>query len=396
MSPPRALRVAHLTTSDISLRYLLLPQLLAGVELGWEVTAISAPGPDTSYLERRGIRHIPLRSSTRARSIASDVRAARELWKVLRAERFDVLHTHNPKTGVYGRVLGRLSGVPAVIHTTHGLYASPDDPWPKRAVVYAVEGVASRFADADLVQNPEDLDLMRRLRLVPSGRAHLLGNGIDVKRFDPASFSPARRDAIRAGMGIGAGEVVVGAVGRLVAEKGFADIFAALPAFGDGVTLVVAGPGDEDKADALPPALVAEAQARGVRFLGMRSDIDAVYAAMDIFVLASHREGYPRAAMEAAAMALPIVATNIRGCREVVRSGENGILVPVRDPTALASAVRRLAEDADLRAVMGAAGRQRALDRFDERSVVKVVLGTYAAALSSKMPSVAPVPMDFA
>ncbi|HJV09038.1 MAG TPA: glycosyltransferase family 4 protein, partial [Acidimicrobiales bacterium] len=356
----RPLRVAHLTTSDISLRYLLMPQLLAGVERGWEMTGISAPGPDADHLPSRGVRHIALRSSTRAQSIRSDIRAARELWKVLRAERFDVLHTHNPKTGLYGRIVGRLAGVPVVVHTTHGLYASPDDPWPKRLLVYALEAIASRFADADLVQNPEDLALMRRLRLVPRGRAHLLGNGIDVRRFDPAAFTPAQRVAIRAAMGIGPEQVVVGAVGRLVAEKGFAEIFQALPAFGDNVTLVVAGPGDDAKADSLPADAMARARASGVHFLGMRTDVEAVYASMDIFVLASYREGYPRAAMEAAAMALPIVATDIRGCREVVRHGENGFLVPVRDPGALAGAVRQLVEDHELRAEMGAAGRARA------------------------------------
>lgn len=375
----RPLRVAHLTTSDISLRYLLLPQLLAGLDRGWDIVGISAPGPDTCFLESRGIRHIPLKSSTRAMSVASDARAMAELWAVLRRERFDILHTHNPKTGLYGRILGRLARVPVVVHTTHGLYASPDDPWPKRLLVYGLEGVASRFSDAELVQNPEDLALMTRLRLVSPKRARLLGNGIDLARFDPARFSPARRRAIRSELGIPAGQVVVGAVGRLVGEKGFADLFDALPLLGKGVTVIVAGPGDESKADALPVESVEQARALGVRFLGMRTDIETIYAAMDIFVLASHREGFPRAAMEAAAMGLPVVATDIRGCREVVCDGENGILVPLRNSRAIASAVRRLSADPLGRERMGAASRRRALDRFDERLVVNTVLETYEA-----------------
>jgi len=380
--PARPLRIAHLTTSDISLRYLLLPQLLAGVERGWEVAGISSPGPDAGYIESRGVRHFPLPSSTRAMSLRKDVRAASELWRILRRERFDVLHTHNPKTGLYGRVLGRLAGVPVVVHTTHGLYASSDDRWRKRLLVYGLEAVASRFSDAELVQNPEDLALMDRLRIVPRRKAQLLGNGIDLRRFDPDSVTPARREAIRSGLGIGPGQMVVGTVGRLVREKGFEDLFAALPHFGEHVTLIMAGPDDDDKADSVSAESIGRAKALGVRFLGMRTDIDAVYAAMDIFVLASHREGFPRAAMEAAAMGLPIVATDIRGCREIVRHEESGLLVPVRDPPAIASAVRRLADDADLRRTMGAAARRRALDRFDERVVVEIVLETYSGVLA--------------
>lgn len=373
----RLLRVAHLTTSDISLRYLLLPQLLAGLDRGWEVVGISAPGPDTCFLESKGIRHIPLKSSTRAMNVASDARAVTELWAVLRRERFDILHTHNPKTGLYGRILGRLARVPVVVHTTHGLYASPDDPLHKRLLVYGLEGVASRFSDAELVQNPEDLALMTRLHLLSPRRARLLGNGIDLTRFDPARFPPARRRAIRAELGVADDQVVVGAVGRLVGAKGFADLFDALPLFGAGVTVIVAGPEDGSKADALPAESVERARSLGVRFLGMRTDIETVYAAMDIFVLVSHREGFPRAAMEAAAMGLPVVATDIRGCREVVRDGENGILVPLRDSDAIGSAVRRLSTDPLMRERMGAIARRQALDRFDERLVVDTVLDTY-------------------
>lgn len=111
--------------------------------------------------------------------------------------------------------------------------------------------------------------------------------------------------------------------------------------------------------------------------LGMRTDVDRLYAAMDLFVLPSHREGFPRAAMEAAAMGLPIVATDIRGCREVVEAGSNGTLVPVRDPDALAAAIAEIGEDAEVRRRMGAASRERARRLFDERRVVHTVFSTY-------------------
>src|SRR5439155_9759418 len=115
-------------------------------------------------LERDGIRHIALQSSTRSADPRADLRAARELAQIIRREHVDVLHTHNPKPGVYGRVVGRLARVPIVVNTVHGLYAQETDPWTRRAPVYALEAVAARFSDAELIQNPEDLALMERLR----------------------------------------------------------------------------------------------------------------------------------------------------------------------------------------------------------------------------------------
>lgn len=371
------MRVAHLTTVDSSLRFLLLAQLEAVIAQGGEAVGISAPGPFVADLEEAGVGHRALPSSTRGMNPMADLRAARQLWRLLRAEKFDVLHTHNPKPGLYGRVLGRLAGVPIVVHTTHGLYAAPDDGRLKRALVYALEAVASRFSDLELVQNPEDLALMARLRLVPPQRARLLGNGVDLARFDPERFGSGPRARLRHELGFGVDQVVVGAVGRLVAEKGYAELLDATARLSHDYGLMIVGPEDPEKADALPHDLVEAARARGVRFLGLRADVDELYSAMDVFVLPSHREGLPRAAIEAAAMGLPIVATDIRGCRQVVEHGVNGLLVPVGDVTALADAVGRLAADDALRTRMGEAGRTRAGAHFDEREVVRIVLEAY-------------------
>ena len=376
------MKVAHLTTVDMSLRYLLLPQLRAVVDAGGDAVGISAPGPWVAELEACGIRHRALASSTRSFAPLADLRAARELWRVLREERPDVLHTHNPKPGLYGRIVGRLTGVPIVVNTVHGLYAAPDDPLPKRALVYALEAVAARFSHAELVQNPEDLALLRRFRISP--KAQLLGNGVDLVRFDPARVSAAQRVALRAELGVRDDQVLIGTVGRLVREKGYPELFEAMRMLDAGLfVLVCVGGDDPEKADSLAPDLVDAARASGVRFLGHRDDVDDLLGAFDGFVLASHREGFPRAAMEAAAMGLPIVATDIRGCREVVEQDVNGALVPVRDPAAIAAALTRLA-DPQRRERYGRASRAIAATRFDERAVVQRVLAAYDAVARRK------------
>lgn len=372
------MKIIHLTTVDMSLRFLLLAQLDAALREGHEVIGVSAPGPHVPFLESRGIRHIALYGSTRAMNPTADLLAARQLWRILRAERPDVLHTHNPKPGWYGRAIGRLAGVPVVVNTVHGLYATPDDRLPRRLVVYALEAAASRFSHAELVQNPEDLALLQRFHLAARHKLTLLGNGVDLVRFRPGAIAQDQREGMRRAMGIDLDQVVVGTVGRLVLEKGYAELFEAARTLPRNARLVVVGPSDPEKTDSVPSSVITDAQEAGVLFLGHREDVERIYPLFDVFVLASHREGFPRACMEAAASGLPVVATDIRGCRQVVSHGQNGFLVPIKHPERLAAAITALVNDAGLRTRMGAAGRVKAEADFDEQAVVGTVLSTYS------------------
>jgi glycosyltransferase involved in cell wall biosynthesis len=379
-----AFTVMHLTTVDSSLRYLLRAQLTAVRDRGGDAVGVSAPGPDVDSLRRDGIRHVSLTASTREMDPLADLRAAAQLWRILRQERPDVLHTHNPKPGLYGRVVGRLARVPIVVNTNHGLYATEDDRRLRRTVVLALEAVAARFSHAELIQNPEDLEVLVRRRLNRRSRTRLLGNGVDLDRFRPGILPPVERAALRAELGAGPSNVVVGMVGRLVAEKGVLELLAAARLFDDRYVVAVIGPDDPAKSDALDPGTVRGAEAAGVRFLGLREDVDRLYGAMDLFVLPSWREGFPRAAMEAAASGLPVIATDVRGCRQVVDHEVTGLLVPVRDPDALSKAIHAVGEDPTTRAAYGAAGAAKARREFDERRVVRTVLDTYASTAERK------------
>lgn len=380
-------RLVHLTTTDMSLVLLLGTQLRAFRNAGYDVIGVSAAGEYVPRLEEWGIQHVPLRHATRAMAPHRDVAAYRELRGVLGRLRPTILHTHNPKPGLFGRAAGRRARVPVVVNTVHGLYATPDDPWLRRTVVYGLERTAARWSDAELVQNPEDVATLTRLG-VPPEKLHVLGNGVDLARFRPTDAGAARALRLREEWGVGPDDVVVGAVGRLVAEKGYPELFramAAVRATRPDVRLVVVGPRDPDKGDAVSPDQLAAAERAGVVFAGARDDMEDVYAAMDLYVLASHREGFPRSAMEAAAMGLPVVATDIRGCRQVVDTGVTGILVPVRDVEALAGAVGALADDPDRRAAMGRAAVERAAEQFDERRVIATTLGVYDQLMAAQV-----------
>ncbi len=384
MSTLAGRRLVHVTTVDMSLVLLLGPQLRAFAEAGMEVIGVSAPGPYVEQLESWGIRHEPLNHSTRSVAVGQDALALAELWSIFRRLQPDIVHTHNPKPGVYGRVAARAAGVPGVVNTVHGLYASPEDTVARRTAVYALERMASTCSGAELVQNPDDLDILTRLR-VPTDKLVLLGNGVDLSRFCPRSNDADRR-RVRKELGIAPDAVVVGTVGRLVWQKGFRELFEVarrLRASRPDVVFVVVGASDPEKADAIDAdSLATFSEATNVILTGGRSDVECLYPAFDLFVLPSYREGFPRSAMEAAATGLPIIATDIRGCRQVVTHGLNGLLVPLHDIDRLESAVEELVDDGELRSRMGQAGRRKAEVDFDDRTVVDKTLAAYERVLS--------------
>ncbi|WP_235498754.1 glycosyltransferase family 4 protein [Knoellia sp. Soil729] len=362
------MRIAHLTTVDMSLALLLATELEVDVAGGHEVFGISAPGRYVARVEALGVTHVGLPALTRSWNPRQDVAAFRELVRTLRSLHLDVLHTHNPKTGVMGRIAGRLAGIPVVVNTCHGLWARPQDRWRKRAFVYGAEAFAIRFSDYELFQNAADRDTLRRF--LKPGRHEVVGNGVDLERFRP---DPEGRRRVRAELGVGDDELLVGTIGRRVAEKGLVEFAEVAEQLGDRATFVWVGP--EDGSD----THVSVPHEDAVRFLGERSDMAAVYSALDVFVLASHREGFSRASMEAAACGVAMVLTDIRGCREIGSHEVHVLSVPAADPQALMYAVQRLLDDPDVRGRLGRAARGRAIEEFDQREVAQTSLRSYDA-----------------
>ena len=271
--------------------------------------------------------------------------------------------------------------MPLVVNTQHGLYAQPSDRWQRRLPVYAAERVAAAFGHAELVQNPEDVETLTKTLRIPERKVRLLGNGIDLHRFDPAAVPVGTRERLRTEWGVGDDEVLFGTVGRLVREKGFVEILEAahrMREAGLNARLVVVGPAEPGKADAIKPALVDRARAEGVIFTGQRTDMVECYSAMDVFITASWREGFPRAAMEAAAMGLPTVGSDIRGNRQVIDDGVTGVLVPVRSPVELADTLGVLAGDEPRRREMASAAIERAAAEFDQQRQIERTLAVYS------------------
>ena len=270
----------------------------------------------------------------------------------------------------------------------HGFYFHEHTPPLKRRAWILLERFCALFSDVLLSQNREDISTAVETGICPAGKIEHLGNGIDVRRFDRAAVAADRLARLRAELGIPAGTPVVGFVGRLVAEKGLIEFFEAIASLRSAhpdMRVLLVGPVDHDMADSLGPDAAARAGIADITvFAGYRGDMPDLYALMSVLVLPSHREGLPRAPMEASSMGVPTVATEIRGCREVVRPGENGFLVPVRDAGAIADAVDRLLGDPALAAQFGARARELAVAEFDEQIVFGRVAEAYRRLLTAK------------
>ena len=367
------IRILQVTAVDTTVRFLLLPLIGRLEDEGFEVHVACSHGPYVDELRGRGI---PVHVIPIARRIVawSHLRSLAHLVRLLRRERFNVVHVHTPVASVLGRIAARFVRAPHVVYTAHGFYFHDRMARWKRRLLVGVERLMGRCCtDLLLSQSAEDCDTAVRERIVPAGKAKWIGNGVNVDRFalvpDPS---------LRERLGLEPDCEVVGFVGRLVGEKGvweLLDALAMLAPTRPALRLLVVGDtleSDRDRrtGNSLPHTIKTYGLQERIVFAGFQKDTSPYYALMSLFVLPSHREGMPRTILEAMAAGLPVIATNIRGCREEVIPEETGLLVPVGDAERLARAIERVLDDREGARRMGEAGRSRVAKHFREEQVL--------------------------
>jgi glycosyltransferase involved in cell wall biosynthesis len=359
------LKVVEITNVDFSLRHFLLPLMRAIRARGHDVVGACAEGPLLEGVRAEGFRVIAV-PFVRRPSPLGHLRAFQSLVAILRAEKPDLVHAHMPISGFLARLAARIAGVPYVAYTCHGfLFNHRSASLPARMLSFGMEWLAARVTDVFLtVSEAEALDAHR---LFICRHAVAIGNGRDPAVFRP---DPSARERIRAELGVSRNRVVITAVSRLVWHKGYPELAAAMRTVPDAELWVVGERLASDRGADMADVLQAAGLGDRLRLLGYREDIPALLAASDIFTLPSRFEGLPMSVIEAMLTGLPVVATDVRGPAEQVVEGVTGLKVPAGDAAALARALGRLARDPDMRDRMGQAGRQRALDRYDETKVL--------------------------
>ncbi len=361
------MKILEITNVDFSLRQFLFPLMLALRDDGHDVIGVCADGPLLADVRACGLRveTVPM---SRTLSPFAQWRAWRGLVRLIRAEKPDMVHAHMPISGLLARFAAWRCGVPCIAYTCHGFLFNQPGSRVRRGVALGLEWLAGRVTDIYLTVSDREARDARRLHIHP--RATAIGNGRDPATFHPM---PEQRAALRARMGVGADQVVILAVSRLVRGKGYPELLAAMRALPDNAVLWVVGTRlPSDRGVDLGACFAAARAALGTRLVmfGYRADVARVMAAADIFVLPSHFEGLPMSVIEAMLCGLPVVASDISGPCEQVVSGQTGLLVPPGNVPRLAAALEHLVHDSALRRHMGEAGRMRALACYTQAEIM--------------------------
>ena len=291
-----------------------------------------------------------------------DLRLLWRLYGLIKRLQPDVIHTHLFTGNAWGRMAGWLAGTRRIIASEHSV-----DLW--KNMVRRLVDRALAVATYKVVAKSEAIaDFCRTVEHIPEHKVLTIRNGIDVSLYR----NGYDRGVVRRSLGVQADAVLACSVGRLSPEKGHEVLLAAMKRVRDEIpSLRLLVVGDGPSRGELQRAIRAAGLDKCVRLLGYRADVPALLAAMDIFVLPSHREGMPLALLEAMAASLPAIATNVGGCCEVIESGQNGLLVPPGRPDILAEAICCLAGDADLRRSFGSAASRTVEERFSIDRMVR-------------------------
>jgi glycosyltransferase involved in cell wall biosynthesis len=372
----------------------LWPQLHALQVDGFEVHALCGDGPLVPHFEAAGVT---IHTITVQRKISplADLRLLGRLAALMRREQYTIVHTHTAKLELIGQLAARLAGVPIVVYTNHGFYfRSQQLRRFRRWFLIQMARIAGKISDHILSQSSEDIATALELGLYRSERLSYLGNGIDISRFNAHRFTQEQIHAKKQEIGIPAHHRVVGMVGRYVWEKGYREFFEAAKLVVDAhkdVSFITVGVALASERDPVDFDLLKQLEiADRVVVLEARRDMPDLYAVMDVVVLPSYREGFPRTLMEAAAMGKPTVASDIPGCREAVINEYNGFLIPPRDSVTLAQEIEHVLVDPVLATKLGHNGRALAEERFDEMKVVERLQECYRTLLRQKFPTFAP------
>ena len=363
-------KIIRITTVPLSLD-VFCRGLLRELSEEYEVVAVSSPGPLLDEVARReGVRTAAVPMERRIAPL-KDIASLWRLVRLFRKERPDMVHSMTPKAGLLSMMAARLTGVPVRLHTFTGL-VFPSMTGMRRRLLELTDRLTAACA-THIVPEGEGVrdDLLRfgitrkPLRVLGYGNVR----GIDLDWYDRTPEVLGEAESLRRRFGIGPDAFTFVFVGRLVADKGIrelTDAFFRLWEEGRKVHLLLCG--ETEAEDPLPDSTRHRMETCPcIHFsAGWLSDVRPWYAAADALVHSSYREGFPTTVIEAGAMRLPCIVTDINGSREIIRDGENGRIVPPRDEEALYGAMKAFLEDPDALRVMSMRARKMVATRFEQ------------------------------
>lgn len=374
------MKIVLLANTDWYLYNFLFPLADKLRNAGHEVVLVSPPGKYSGLLVSMGFRHVPLTFSRSGVNPFSEIMVIRRLHAIYRREQPDLLHHFTIKCVLYGSIAARLASLSSVVNTVPGRgHVFVDKGWrPRilRPLVKMMYRVALRTTHI-IFMNPNDRDLFLNNGLAYPESIHVIcGSGVDTSRYSPC------------GRASNTDEVQVLFAGRLLWSKGVGEYVEAARLAQEsmpGLRFVAAGEPDPGNPACISDEVLRSWKKEGiVQFIGQCDDMRSLIANTDIAVLPSYGEGLARFLLEAASSGLPLVASNVSGCREIVRDGVNGYLVPVREAPSLAHAILKLARNRELRVAMGAESRRMVCAEFSKEEILRQIMDVYFLTLKDE------------
>jgi glycosyltransferase involved in cell wall biosynthesis len=377
-------RILRLTTIPMSLNLLLKGQFLFIKKKGFEVIVGSASGDEIpTIIEREEVRHYVFPFSRRISPIL-DLIAIFQLIRCIREHKFEIVHTHTPKAGLLGMIAAWICRVPIRLHTVAGLPLIESKGF-KRWILVQTEKLTYHCATRVYPNSFKMMEYIQQHIYCSQTKFNVIANGssngIDTAYFNIHASLKAEGDRIKTNLKIPSNHKVAVFVGRITGDKGINELIAAFKYFED-LSLILVGPFEPDL-DPLDDQTVVEIkQQPNIHSVGYQSDVRPYLLAADFLVFPSYREGFPNVPMQAGAMGLPCIVTDINGCNEIIEDRVNGLIIPAKNIEELKRAIKRMLADAELFKKMKGNARQKIVDRYDQKVVWEALYKEYVSLLN--------------
>ena len=386
-------KLIRITTVPISFKVLLKGQLRFMASNGFDVKGVSSEGEELK--EVRENEGIVMEAINMSRKITpfQDLKSLWEMWNFLRKEKPQIVHTHTPKAGIIGMLAARLAGVPHRLHTVAGLPLM-ETTGIKRKILNFVEKLTYSSATRVYPNSKGLYDFILQNNFTQSNKLKIIANGssngINTTFFSPDQVSETEWVALREKLNIQPDDFVFVFVGRIVSDKGinelikaFSELQAAENNEPAGIKLLLVG-GLENDLDPLNPETLAEInQNKDIISVGFQQDVRPFFAISDALAFPSYREGFPNVVMQAGAMGLPSIVSDINGCNEIIVEGENGLIIPPKNVEKLKEKMLTLAGDKNLYIKLKENSRRMIENRYEQSVVWNALLEEYEGLLQS-------------
>lgn len=378
-------KLVRITTVPISHRVLLKGQHGFMREHGFEVIAVSTGGTELKDVGREeGVRIFPI-TMTRSITPFRDLISLWRFYRFCKNERPAIVHSHTPKAGIIGMLGAKLAGVPMRLHTVAGLPLM-EATGMKRKVLDFVERMTYNAATKVYPNSKKLADFILENKYTTHDKVKVIANGssngINTTHFSPNQVTVLEKQDLKAKLNIQINDFVFVFVGRLVGDKGINELIKAFKSLSSMdlkqvPKLLLVGSLETDLDPLHAETLEAINENEAIISVGFQQDVRPYFAIADCLAFPSYREGFPNVVMQAGAMGLPSVVSDINGCNEIVIEGENGMIIPVKDATVLKDAMLRMVEDVEFYKKLKANARHLITSRFEQELVWDAILEEY-------------------